>query len=435
MNPRAAPANPQPPAVPADPATPPDLAGRPRAVGPGFVTRYALAYLGTSLLLIAPVSVTLALKVNALVGIDRAPAALSLVAGAGSLVSLFGNPLAGALSDRTTSRFGMRRPWMVLGLVGGTAAVLVVAVAPNLAVAVVGWCAAQLFLNALLAVQVAVLPDQVPRAQRGLVSGVLGICLPIASISATYLVMTFKGSQLAMFLAPCIVGGALVLVFAATLDDRRLPAGQQAPPWSLREPASTFYFNPRRCPDFAWAFLSRLMFVFAFAFLTTYQVYYLIQHLGSAENVVPQQIFLATVTQSSVVVLTSLVSGRISDRLGRRKVFVLAAALVYALAMVLVAAADSFAGFLVAVGVSGVGFGMYFAVDLALVADVLPDPNRAAKDLGVFNYAGALPFTLAPLLAPAILAIGGGSYGVLYAAAAGCAVIGAFAILPVKAAR
>lgn len=434
MNPRAAPTAPRPPAVPSHPSTPPDEVGRSHAVGPGFVTRYALAYLGTSLLLIAPVSVTLALKVNALVGIDRAPAALSLVAGAGSFVSLFGNPLAGALSDRTTSRFGMRRPWMVVGLVGGTAAVLVVALAPNLVVAVVGWCAAQLFLNALLAVQVAVLPDQVPRAQRGLVSGVLGICLPIASISATYLVMTFKGSQLAMFLAPCVVGGALVLVFAATLDDRRLPHGQR-PRWSLHELASTFYFNPRHCPDFAWAFVSRLMFVFAFAFLTTYQVYYLLEHLGSAERDVPQQIFLSTLIQSTVVVLTSLVSGRISDRLGRRKVFVLSAALVYALAMVLVAVADSFPGFLVAVAVSGLGFGMYFAVDLALVADVLPDPNRAAKDLGVFNYAGALPFTLAPLLAPGILAIGGGSYTVLYAAAAGCAVIGAFAILPVKAAR
>ena len=75
MNPRAVPANPQPPAVPADPATPPDLAGRPRAVGPGFVTRYALSYLGTCLLLIAPVAVTLALKVNDLVGTDDAPAA------------------------------------------------------------------------------------------------------------------------------------------------------------------------------------------------------------------------------------------------------------------------------------------------------------------------------------------------------------------------
>lgn len=405
-----------------------------RAVGPGFVARYAAAYLGTSLVLIAPVSVTLALKVNALVGIDRAPGALALVLGVGSLVALVGNPLAGRLSDRTTSRHGMRRPWMLLGVVGGTAAVVVVATAPGVGVVLVGWCAAQLFFNALLAVQVAVLPDQVPTAQRGAVSGILGICLPIASVGATYLVKTFSGNQLAMFLAPCVIGGAVVLLFAATLDDRRLRA-QDRPPFSLRELGSTFYFDPRRCPDFAWAFASRFLFVLAYAFLTTYQVYFLIEHLGSAQAAVPQQVFLATLVQSSAVVVTSLASGRVSDRLGRRKVFVVGAALLYAGGMALVALSHDFTGFLVGIAVGGVGFGMYFAVDLALVADVLPDPSRAAKDLGVFNYAGALPFTIAPVVAPAILTAGGGSYPLLYAVAAGCAALGAVAILPVRAAR
>jgi MFS family permease len=84
---------------------------------------------------------------------------------------------------------------------------------------------------------------------------------------------------------------------------------------------------------------------------------------------------------------------------------------------------------------TGLGFGMYVAVDLALVADVLPDERTAAKDLGVFNIAGALPFSVAPAIAPAILAIGGGSYGVLYAVAGVCAIIGAVAILPVKGVR
>ena len=85
--------------------------------------------------------------------------------------------------------------------------------------------------------------------------------------------------------------------------------------------------------------------------------------------------------------------------------------------------------------IGGLGFGVYMAVDLALVADVLPDKDSAAKDLGVLNIAGALPFSVAPALAPAILAIGGGSYGVLYAVAGVCALIGAVAILPVRRVR
>ena len=78
---------------------------------------------------------------------------------------------------------------------------------------------------------------------------------------------------------------------------------------------------------------------------------------------------------------------------------------------------------------------MYVAADLALVVDVLPDKDSAAKHFGVFNMAGALPFSIAPGIAPAILAVGGGSYGVLYAVAGVCAIIGAAAILPVKRVR
>ena len=385
-------------------------------VGWGFISLYTLAYISTSLLFIAPLLVTLALKVNSLVGIDRAPDSLALVAGIAALLAVFGNPFFGKMSDRTSSRLGMRRPWMVIGLVGGSLGILVVALAPSIAVVLVGWCLAQLFFNALLAAMVAVLPDQVPAAQRGLVAGVLGVCTPIASVSGTFLVKLFTGSQLAMFLAPCAIGGFFILLFAVTLDDRRL-ARADKPAWSLREFARTFYVNPRKNPDFAWAFASRFMFVLAYAFLVTYQAYYLLDKIGSAKAEVPQQIFLGTLVQSVVVVAASLVGGKLSDRTGRRKIFVLTASVVYGVALFVIAIASNFNGFLVGMAIGGLGFGIYVAVDLALVVDVLPDKDSAAKDLGVFNMAGALPFSIAPGIAPAILAVGKGSYGVLYGVA------------------
>src|SRR6478735_6912342 len=134
-------------------------------VGRVFICLYTLAYMGTILLFLAPLLVTLALKVNSLVGTARAPNSLALVTSVGALVALFGNPFFGRMSDRTSSRLGMRRPWMVIGVLGGSAGILVVAVAPSIAVVLIGWCIAQLFFNALLAALVAVLPDQVPVAQ------------------------------------------------------------------------------------------------------------------------------------------------------------------------------------------------------------------------------------------------------------------------------
>lgn len=403
-------------------------------VGWGFISLYTLAYMGTILLFLAPLLVTLALKVNSIVGTERAPNSLAVVTSIGAFLALFANPFFGRMSDRTSSRLGMRRPWMVTGLVGGSLGILLVAVASNIWIVVIGWCIAQLFFNALLAVQVAVLPDQVPTAQRGLVSGVLGVCLPIASVSGTFLVQLFTGNQLAMFLAPCGIGGFFILLFAITLKDRHLAKGDR-PLWSLREFAATFYINPRKNPDFSWALASRFMFVLAHAFLVTYQAYYLLDKIGSAEADVPRQIFLGTLVQAVLIVVASLVFGRLSDRTGRRKIFVLIASVVYGVTMFVLAIASNFNGYLVGMAIGGLGFGMYLAVDLALVVDVLPDPDSAAKDLGVFNIASALPSSIAPAIAPAVLAIGNGSYGVLYAVAGVCAVIGAFAILPVKRVR
>jgi MFS family permease len=403
-------------------------------VGWRFIALYAVAFMSTTLMLIAPLLVTLALKVNSLVGIERAPRSLALVVGAGALVAMLGNPFFGRMSDRTSSRLGMRRPWLVIGLLGGSVGVLVVALAPSIPVVLAGWCVAQLFFNALLAALVAVLPDQVPPVQRGTVAGILGVCLPVASVCATFVVDLFSASRIAMFLVPCALGGFFVLLFAAALQDRRLDRAAR-PPWSLRELAGTFYVNPRKSPDFAWAFASRFMLVMAYAFLVTYQAYFLIDRIGTAEDDVARRIFLGTLAQAALVVTAALVSGRLSDRFGRRKVFVLTASVVYGLALVVIALATTFDGYLLGMALSGLGFGMYMAVDLALVADVLPDKENAAKDLGVLNFAGALPFMVAPAIAPAILAVGGGSYAVLYAVAGACAIAGAVAILPVRGVR
>ena len=89
-------------------------------VGWRFISLYTLAYMSTCLVFIAPALVTLALKVNSIEGIDEAPDSLALVTGIGALVAMFGNPMFGRISDRTSSRLGMRRPWMVIGLVLGS---------------------------------------------------------------------------------------------------------------------------------------------------------------------------------------------------------------------------------------------------------------------------------------------------------------------------
>ena len=159
-------------------------------VGWGFVSLYTLAYVGTCLVLIAPLLVTLALKVNSLVGIEQAPSSLGLVSGIASLLAIVGNPFFGKLSDRTSSRLGMRRPWMIIGLVGGSLGVLTVAVAPNIPIVLVGWCTAQQFFNALLAALIAV--------------GLARLMTPTVTIP-----VVFQGSAVLLLLAVAAIVGVL----------------------------------------------------------------------------------------------------------------------------------------------------------------------------------------------------------------------------------
>ncbi|MDN3244903.1 MULTISPECIES: MFS transporter [unclassified Streptomyces] len=404
-------------------------------VGAGFISLFTLAYLGLWLTLTAPIMVTLPLKINDLVGTADGPGALSLVTGVGAVLAMFGNPVFGKLSDRTVSRMGMRRPWMVIGLAGGAAGLLVVALAPSLPVVIAGWALAQLSLNALLAATVAVLSDQIPAQQRGTVSGILGICMPIAMALGTYIVQLVAPiGQLAMFLFPVALAAVPIVTFVIVLRDRRLDPADR-PAWSFRELASSLYVNPVKAPDFSWAWLSRFLFVMGQAFLMTYQAFYLLNKIGVAEADLPERVFVATLVSSAFWVVASLAGGRLSDVLRRRKPFVLAAAVIYSIGLVLVAFSGEMTPFLVAMAVSGIGIGVYFAIDLALVADVLPDPRNAAKDLGVFNIASALPQSIAPTVAPAILAMGGGDYSVLFYVAAAFSVLGALTILRVRGVR
>src|SRR5262249_14540004 len=158
----------------------------------------------------------------------------------------------GRLSDRTTSRWGMRRPWMVGGMLGGALSLLLIVFAPSIPVVLLGWCLAQLAFNAVLAAIVAVLPDQVPLAQRGTVAGVLGICMPIGQVSGTFLIQFVSGSMLMMFMLPVAIGFAAVLLLAFVLRDRRLPAASR-PHVGMRAVAGSFRVSLRRNPDFAWA--------------------------------------------------------------------------------------------------------------------------------------------------------------------------------------
>lgn len=431
------------PSIPLEPPMASDTLAEPSAapvrLRKRVIAAFLGAYLGAFLILIVPVASTLALKV-AEVAPDTREATLGVIAAVGALVALVANPVLGALSDRTTSRFGMRRPWVFGGAAVAMVAICVLAYAPTALVVGLAWTIVQLAMNAVLAGLAAFLPDRVPEIQRGKVSALTGIAqqiAPLVGLLLANIALGLGGGVSEMFIVPSALGLALIAVYVATTKDRVLsPEHRQE--LRLSTIVRAFAFNPRRNPDFGWAWLGRFLITLSFAASSTYQVYFLNDRIGVplAEVATFQLgfILLATVLLS----LSAGISGSLSDRLQRRKVFVFIASGLIAVGSLLTAFSFTLPLYIAAAAVTGIATGMYFAVDLALVTDVLPDKeSAAAKDMGIFNIANALPQSLAPALAPLLLGIGGtgSNYTALYIGAAVIAVVGALTVAPIKKVR
>jgi MFS family permease len=194
--------------------------------------------------------------------------------------------------------------------------------------------------------------------------------------------------------------------------------------------------------DFAWTWFGRFFVILGFAVYTTYQPYFITDRLGVPINDLILQQLIALLIFAASLTVSAVLCGRASDRSGRRKPFVFGAGAVVAVALVMLALTDSLPAFYVAAVVMGVGIGAYFAVDLALITDVLPDKeHNAAKDMGIFNIANSLPQSVAPAMAPLLLGIGGGgstapaNYTALFIAGALLSLLGAGLIAPIRAVK
>jgi MFS family permease len=398
-----------------------------------FIAIYAIAYATLWLALLTPAIISLALRVRQLAPGD-ATEPTSWILMTGALVALVSNPVFGALSDRTRSRFGRRRPWLVGGVLCGCAALAVIGLAPSINIVLLGWCLAQLAYNAVLAALVAIIPDRVPTAQRGTVVGILGVCMPIGQIGGTYLVQQLSFNMTWVLVVPGLIGIAGVLLLVLVLpEEPRWPAAARA---QAPQPAALEVPAPRNHRDFSWAWLSRVLFTTGSCFLQAYQPFLLIEKLGLDPADVPRLIFRSTLVGAVMVVVWSLIAGRLSDRSGRRLPFVMAGSVIQGLGLWVIAASDSYTMLLLGVALTGMGHGVYEGVDLALVTDVLPDRDQhAAKDLGLLNIANTLPQVIAPLCAPAILAVSRGDYALLFAVAGAVAVLGAAVLVPLKNVR
>ncbi len=361
---------------------------------------------------------------------------LGLIHTLGAAAAIVATPVIGALSDRTTrarplGRLTGRRHRWTLAMAALGAVCLALLAWQTTAVGLLAlWFGFSVFQNGQYATLSAAIPDHVPVRQRATVAGWVGMPYALGLVIGVELVArvftTFAGGYL--MLAVCLVALALPFVFATA--DHPLEAADRDP-FTARQIIDAFRVDLRAYPDFGWAWVTRFLASLAIAMGTLYLYYFLRDavHYPNPTVGLTTLILIYTVC----VVLTAIVGGRISDRIGRRRVIVTVSGALMGCAALLLAFSPTWTAALIAAVLFGAGFGAYLAVDQALITQVLPHADSRAKDLGLINIAISGPAAVGGLLAALLVTVGG--YPMLFVSTAIAAALGAAGVWRIKSVR
>ena len=371
---------------------------------------------------------------------------LGLVTTVGGLAALAGPPLAGALSDRTTSRFGRRRPWILAGTLLTAIMLLLLGYASTLLVVTLAWTLAQVGRSMQLGGMEAITPEHVPERQRGGTYAMLVLCNPFSLITGALLIVailtaTHNAFALA-YAALSLLAVALVSFLLVTFREKPLQAGVM-PPMRLRSFVASFWISPRVYPQFTYAWLTYFLVILGLSVGASYLNYYLRDVIQYASlfpgHTVEQGVATLAVINAVCIALSSLLFGWLSDRLQRRKVFVVGAALLIALGLLLPALVHTWLAVVLYSALSSLGLGAFLAPALALLTQVLPRAQDRGKDMGIVNMGSGIPQFLAPPLGALAISSFAGSvgagYSLLFAMATALVVVGALLVLPIKGVR
>lgn len=389
-----------------------------------WTVRFGLVWFGYWMATLAPVQLVLPEQLEKLDPVHKVRD-FGLISGLTGIAALVTLPLFGAWCDRTTSRFGRRRAWIVGGLALFAAGLVATGFQEHWLGVGAAWLVATLGANAASVGLTATIADSVPDEQRGTISAAIyapqaiGIVVGLVAVSAV-------GDSFP-------AGYGLLAVFLLLTAVPFVRAYREVTPTAAAHPRGSLLdqlrVGPRPDNDFNWAFACRVLVNLGNALGTTYLYYFLKDGL-KVENP-DESLLILTVVYLVFTLFATAAGGWLSDRLQRRRIFVATASTLQAIAALMLAVFPSFSVALVGAALLGAGYGAFMSVDQALITQVLPDAASRAKDLGIMNVGSAGPQALAPLAASLVISSLGG-YPVLFGTAGVTTIIGAIMVYRVR---
>lgn len=331
------------------------------------------------------------------------------------VVALFSNIILGALSDRTRSRFGKRKPWIVICSILSCLMLFMFGQARSIGMMLLWWCLYEVVVNGVASAMVAQMSDRVSPRWRGTVSsaygmGQMGGSQLGALVAAQFLDNVTVGVNVLAAIA--IAGGIVSALLAAEPGNEHEPAK----PLHVRELASMFMFPTHGAREFYKVLAGRFLLVTCSSMASNYMLYIIQDYLGldSADS---SRLLSANAAIALVVgLICCVIAGPLSDRIGHVKVLTASTTMIIAVAAMLAFIISSPAGILLFAFVNGIGNGANSALIQTISLQVLPNPNAAAKDLGFLNLANTLGGVCASFVAAGVIASFGYRYIFLFEA-------------------
>jgi len=371
-----------------------------------------------------------------LVGPENVTSVYGMVAGIGGLSIVFLGPLGGIIADKTTVKMGRRRFWMVAGSIGGALSMLTLTYASSISVLILGYCLVQFFYGMVSLSCYAIVPEQVDPQKFGRVSGAFGAAAPMFVMSGSIIIGIFASVpvQEKLFAITIIqlVGGILAaLLIKDTRFEGKKSDGNKKPFGAILK---NLYPSVKKYPSYTWALLTKLFINITNAGLSLLTLFYIARfHLGEAE-IFELNAYMAP--SIMLMVISGLLGGFLSDKFRKQKIFVMGAALITGICLIVFAFAPSVTVVIIGNFAFNFGFGMYGAVDNALVNRILPSKEDAGKDIAIMNTTTQLATSLVNFVAPIFVSIGaslmgGDGYTFFFLILAGFSILSALVVIPI----
>ena len=317
---------------------------------------------------------------------------LGLITGTGLILAMVVQPIAGAISDRSSFGWGRRRPYILFGTILALLFMPGIGFSGSYAAIFITYCLLQVSCNTAQGPYQAFIPDMVPGGKRGLASGVKSLLEIMGGVALLRLIGYFMGLHftgdegswlwLALGALAIVLLGAMI-VTVLTVKER--PGAGSSQLSLLSTLYKSFKIDVKAHPDFIPFLVSRLLILMAFATLQRFALYFLKDVVGVANPAVVTADLLIAVGVCMLVAVYP--AGRLSDRIGRRPV-VVSSGLLGALAIVLLFFSHSYGYIIFCGAILGISSGAFMSSNWALATDLVAK-GEEARYLGLTNLATA----------------------------------------------